>query len=279
MLHVYKFAAMNLLYSHYSLDYFLFSISRMGFRNAEFWGGIPHYDIFADQTEQQKRIRRKFAEYDISVTCFTPEQCVYPFNIAAKEDSIRNKSIDYFSRCIEDAAGFGTDKMLITPGWGNYDEPAEEAWKRSLDSTDRLIQKAEEEGVTLAYEMLQPFESNLVTDITSLKKVMDTFDSPRLGICVDTVPACVAGESLKDYFDEFGERIIHIHLNDGTPSGHMAWGDGTQDLASHMDALKDFKGCITFETADTVYTDNPERAYEKNLAAVTEYLKKQGDKA
>lgn len=273
MLQFDQFAAMNLLYSHYSLDYFLRSMSELGFLNIEFWGNIPHYDYTAEQAEQQKLIKRKFAEYGLNMVCFTPEQCVYPFNIAAKEDNIRKNSIDYFRRGIEDAAAFGANKMLLTSGWGNYDEPEEEAWKRSLDSTDILLSKAEREGVTIAYEILQPFESNLVTDLRSLKRVMDTFSSPYMTVCVDTVPVCVAGETLQDYFDEFGSRVGHIHLNDGDPSGHMAWGDGTQDLAAHMQALRDFDGYITFETADADYTMHPNDAFRKDLAAVGQFFK------
>ena len=273
MLHLDQFAAMNLLYSRYSLGYFLRSMSEIGFRNIEFWGSIPHYDYYADQAEQQKKIRRMFEEYGLAMVCFTPEQCVYPFNIAAGEEKIRKKSIEYFSRCIEDAAAFGAGKMLLTPGWGNFDEDAEEAWKRSLDSTYILLKKAESEGVILAYEILQPFESNLATDIASLRRVAGAFDSPYLGICVDTVPVCVAGETLQEYFDAFGRRVIHIHLNDGTPSGHMAWGDGTQDLKEHLEALRDFGGYVTFETGDTGYAMDPNRAYEKNMDAVSVYFR------
>lgn len=272
MLHMNQFAAMNILYSHYSLDYFLRGMSDLGFRNIEFWGNIPHYDFFADLLSQQKKIRNKFREYGMKMICFTPEQCVYPFNIAAKEENIRKKSIEFFTRGLRDAAGFGTDKMLLTPGWGNYDEPAEEAWKRSLDSTEQLIRIAEQEGVTIAYEILQTFESNLVTDLPSLQRVMDTFDSPNLGICVDTVPVVCAGESLQDYFDAFGDRIIHIHLNDGTPSGHMAWGDGTQDLEAHLRTLRDYTGYITFETADGAYAMNPNQAFARDLETVGAYF-------
>jgi protein FrlC len=49
--------------------------------------------------------------------CFTPEQCIYPFNIASPDELLRRISVDYFLRCIEDAAGFGCGKIMLTPGW------------------------------------------------------------------------------------------------------------------------------------------------------------------
>ncbi|MDV2583722.1 endonuclease, partial [Alkalibacillus haloalkaliphilus] len=73
-------------------------------------------------------------ERDLNIVCVTPEQCVYPYNIAAKDDVIRQKSIEYFCQYIRQTAELEVDKMLCTSGWGHYDEPHEEAWKRSVDS-------------------------------------------------------------------------------------------------------------------------------------------------
>ena len=276
MLTLKQFSAMNISHSRFSLEYFLDGMREIGFENVEFWGATPHYNYMAPQREQQKHIKRLFRERNLNMVCFTPEQCVYPFNIAAKDDCIRKMSIDYFLRCIEDAAGFGCEKIMITPGWGNFDEPEEEAWKRSGDSVDLLLSKSEKEGVVIVYEILQPSESNLVTDLKSLKRMMENFDSPYMACCVDTVPMCCAGETLEDYFREFGGKIQHIHLNDGTPSGHLAWGNGTQNLEEHLRTLDrhGYQGFITFETCDSEYALSPNDAFRQDYDAVRNTLEK-----
>lgn len=265
---------MNILHSRYSLEYFLDGMKEIGFENIEFWGGAPHYSFMAPQKEQQESINKLFRGRDLKMICFTPEQCIYPFNIASKDKLLREASIEYFLRCIEDTAGFGCEKIMLTPGWGNFDEPVEEAWERSVDSLGILLTKAEKEGIQIVYEILQKSESNLVTDLKTLKSMMENFDSPYLACCVDTVPMCCAGETLEDYFTEFGRKIQHIHLNDGSPSGHLAWGDGTQNLTEHLETLirHNYKGLMTFETCDGKFSLNPNDAFRQDYMEATKVL-------
>lgn len=274
MLNLKRFSAMNILHSRFSLEYFLDGMKEIGFETIELWGAVPHYNFMAPQLEQQAHIKKLFRDRGLKMICFTPEQCVYPFNIAAKEEAIRKMSIDYFLRCIEDAVGFDCEKIMLTPGWGNFDEPAEEAWERSVESMGILLSKAEKEGVRIVYEILQPQESNLVTDLKTLKKMMRSFDSQSMACCIDTVPMCCAGETLEDYFKEFGDKIQHIHLNDGSPSGHTVWGNGTQDLRAHLETLNkyNYHGFITFETCDGQYGLHPNDAFEQNYEAVKKVL-------
>ena len=276
MLSLKQFSAMNILHGRFSLEYFLDSMQEIGFENIEFWGAAPHYNYMESQKEQHELIKKRFRERDLKMICFTPEQCIYPFNIAAKEDLLRRMSVDYFLRCIEDAAGFGSPKIMVTSGWGNFDEPAEEAWKRSVDSMSTLLVKAEKEGVQIVYEILQPDESNLVTDLKTLERMMKNFDSPHMACCVDTVPMCRAGETLEDYFRAFGDGIQHIHLNDGAPAGHLAWGDGTQNLEEHLQILNrhHYRGYLTFETCDGKFALHPNEAFRQNIGAVKKALAK-----
>ncbi|MDF3001570.1 MAG: hypothetical protein K0Q48_1689 [Bacillota bacterium] len=278
MLTLNQFSAMNILHSRFSLEYFLNSMKEIGFQNIEFWGGAPHYNYWAPQMEQQNQIKRMFRDRELKMICFTPEQCVYPFNIAAKDKLVREASIDYFLRCIEDTAGFGCEQIMITPGWGNFDEPASEAWHRSADSLATLLNKAEKEGVHIVYEMLQSHESNLVTNLTTLEKMMSNFDSLYLSCCIDTVPMCCAGETLEDYFRVFDGKIHHIHLNDGNPSGHLAWGHGTQSLLEHLMTLDkhNYRGYMTFETCDGAFALNPNAAFLQNYKAAATALMELG---
>ncbi len=270
MLRLNQFSAMNILHGRFSLEYFLDGMKEIGFDNIEFWGAAPHYNYAAPQREQQDHIKKLFRDRGLNMICFTPEQCIYPFNIAACDDLIRKMSVNYFLRCIEDTAGFGCSTMMVTPGWGNFDEPAGEAWERSVESMDALLSKAKREGILLVYEILQKSESNLVTDLKTLKRMMKNFDSPYMACCVDTVPMCCAGETLQDYFEEFKDRIRHIHLNDGNPSGHLAWGNGTQNLTEHLRILDmyEYKGFITFETCDGNFALNPNDAFRQDYEAV-----------
>ena len=124
------------------------------------------------------------------------------------------------------ASELGIDKMLCCAGWGDLDEDVEEAWKRSMDSLDKMLAHAHKAGVQLAFEILCPFESNLVYDLPTVARVMDTFQDNMFGLCVDTVPIRLSGATLEAFFEAFGPRICHVHLTDGRPTGHMPAGLG-----------------------------------------------------
>jgi len=45
--------------------------------------------------------------------------------------------------------------------------------------------------------------------------MMDEIQSEVFKLCVDTVPVRLGGNTLDDFFEEFGKRICHVHLTDG----------------------------------------------------------------
>jgi len=257
-----QFAAMNMVYNRYSFEYFLESIERLHIQNFELWTGAPHLNNFIYSQSDVNEIRKKVEKRNMKIVCVTPEQVMYPHNIAAKNDELREFSVQYFLRYIEMTAQLGADKMLCCAGWGNYDEPVGQAWKRSVASLERLVHRAEQEGVVLAFEILCPFESNLVYNFETTKRMMAEIDSPVFRLCVDTVPVRLGGNTLQQFFEQFGDRICHIHLTDGTPTGHVPLGLGDHPKEEHLAALEanDYKGYVTLEIGDTSWATDPEKA-------------------
>ena len=73
-----------------------------------------------------------------------------------------------------------------------------------------------------------------------------------------------------DYFDRFGDRVWHVHLVDGNPSGHKAWGDGNLPLDDYLRDLRRFgyDGLMTAEIFGRPYIYEPTAAHRKNLTAI-----------
>lgn len=113
-----RVAGMNIHYSHYALEYFLNSMERLEMKNIELWGASPHYYIEDFPLTEAKTIRKKIEPRNLKLICFTPEQCIYSINIAAKESYIRERSINYFIKCIEASIELQSPMMLVTSGWG-----------------------------------------------------------------------------------------------------------------------------------------------------------------
>lgn len=265
-------AAMNMNYMRYSFEYFLDSLERLGIRNFELWAGSPHFCNTDSKTSPVPKMKRMVEERGMKIVCVTPEQCIYPINIAAREDELRKLSVDYFLEYIRQTAELGVDKLLCTSGWGNFDEPVEAAWSRSVDSLEKMAKEAEKEGVVLSFEILAPDESNLVYNFETTKRMLTQLDSPAVKCCIDTNPVCIEGKTMEDYFEAFGDRINHIHLIDGNPAGHLTWGEGTQNLGEHLAALSrhDFSGYMTLELASSY--DGPEGYLKTSLDVLSKIL-------
>lgn len=268
-----QFAAMNMVYNRYSFDYFLDSLDRIGVKNFELWAGAPHFCHFIQSLSDAENVRKKIEGRGFKIVCLTPEQVMYPHNIAAADRELRQFSLDYFHRYIDQAAQLGADKMLCCAGWGNYDEDYNEAWKRSVESLWSMAEHAGKVGITLAFEILGRFESNLVNDFESTKKMMEEIQVPCFKLCLDTVPMRTCGSTIETFFDAFPGRICHFHLTDGTPAGHVPCGKGEHPIGDYIAALErlGYDGYITLEIGDTGCCTNPHEATKAGFDYVKQY--------
>ena len=212
----------------------------------------------------------------LGIVCLTPEQVLYPYNIASENEELRRASVDYFLKNLEVAAELEVDKMLCTSGWGSYGQDTGPAFTRAITSLGELLERAEKLGVTLAFEVLSTFESNLACNLAGTKRILDALPSPSMRLCVDTVAVNMGGDTLQEYFDTFGSRICHFHLTDGSPSGHVPLGLGNLPVLTYIKQLEDFAydGAITLEIGDTSWCDRPHEATWTGFSFLCQTLEK-----
>lgn len=269
-----KFANMNFHYQRYPFDYFLDSTVRLGMQAVELWGGAPHVYVDDASHEDILSMRREMKRRDLDLVCFTPEQCIYPINLSAKDDTLRLRSIEYFKKCIGVTNTLETSLMLVTVGYGFYNEPAEEAWARGLESLQVLAKEAEKQGVVLALEPMSKMGSNLITDLKTLKRMYDEVNSPALKVLMDTIPMTLGGDSIEAYGDAFGNDLAHIHFldGDGKTSAHLGWGMGVFPLESFAESLTaiGYDKYLTLELIGPQYNWEPEQFTKSSLDRLSE---------
>lgn len=267
-------AGMNIHYVNYSLDYFLDAQQRLGFRTIELWCGNPHVWIDHMRYYDAAVLRKKIAARDLRVCVLTPENCLYPYQVGAKEPELRERSFAYFRNGILLAEELEVPMMEINSGWGYWNEPAEEAWKRSQDMLSRLADEAENHGVILVLESLRPEESQIVTNLEQTKKMLAAVNSHYLKPMADLCAVSVAGESLADWFEAFGKDLCHMHFIDGDPYGHLVWGDGTHHLGKEIQILNQYgyEGCLGQEITDGRYFADPAAADFRNIKNFERYI-------
>ena len=262
-----QLAVMNIQYRYYPFRKFLDDAVKYRIKNIEVWGAAPHFHLEDLTYLEIKQIRSDIERRGLKVVCYTPEQCVYPINIAADSRDERRRSLKFFENHIR-AAEIGADKILVTSGWGYFDgSNREEAWKHAVQGIYDLAECGACHGIRIALEVLRKDESNLVNDLPSLVHMLDELNHDRIGAILDTCPMNLAGETPKDYLDALGSRLIHVHFIDGAPRGHLAWGDGILDMRRYLNELSDggYQGYLSLEITDGRYYLDPECSVRQSV--------------
>ena len=250
-------------------------LARHGFGEMELWGIAPHLDLFHADDRKVAAVRAMLADHGLSVRIFTPEQVVYPVNIASGDADYRRASVQRFRRAADIAAALGARHLFLTAGRGYETEPQESAWNRAADSLWEIASYAAGLSVRCLLEPLQRRESNILHNVADLRRMMDRIGLPNVDAVLDLVAMACAGDGVGDYLAVFGPHLGHVHIVDGTPSGHLVWGDGTLPLGDWITALAaaGYGGTMSFEPfGDGSYALDPEAALVRNLAAIRDHL-------
>ena len=267
----------NFSYQHRPLEACLDDLAALGRTAVELWGVAPQLHVPWLSDAEARAVRRAAGERGLDVVCFTPEQVAYPVNIASPDPRLRAESIRMFLRAAEIAVELGSPRLFLTPGRGFEDEAPGAAWARSVDALGEIAERAAALGLECLLEPLQRVESDLVTTAADAARALADVGAGNLGIALDTVAMAVAGDDVDAYFDALGDRVRHVHLVDGAPAGHLAWGDGELPLDEILDALgrRGYAGWMTVELfGDGGYALDPEPALRRSLARIEAALER-----
>ena len=271
-----QIAGMNLHYKLYPFEYFLQTQQSLGFKTIEMWAGAPHYLVDDCGYQDNYREVRKMIEeeYGLHVGCFTPECASYPYLIAAWEDDVHKKSLEYYKYGLEAAGKFGASVMQITCCGGAWDRDPRYALERAVESLRILGPVAANNGVTLTVETVRPEESIVVTTLPELKRVLDAVNHPNVKAALDTCAMGVANETIEEWFRVLGSDIRHMHFIDGRPYGHLVWGEGLHPLDDFIQTLNDnhYEGYLGQELTEVRYMFDPAEVDKRNMAAYQAFL-------
>ena len=217
---------MNQHYRRFSLDYFLDCQQRLGIRQIKLWCGASHFWLDHEGTGDVPALKQKLLDHDVRVVSVTAPSIAYQYQYASQEPELLEYSFRYFSNAIRLAAQLGADRVVVNSGWGYTGEDESTMWNRCRDHLYRLCRVAEAEGILLVMESLRDDESNLVYDLPRAREMYRQIGHPNLKMMVDNIATGAAGETLEDWFDAFGDDLIHMHFLDGDPWLHNVWGDG-----------------------------------------------------
>ena len=140
-----ELSLMNINHRYYSIETFFKAAGEAGYRNIELWTGSMHLYVDCHEHDSVDKIRDLAAQYGIKIVCVCPEQNnPKPWNVAVRGEAGQKRILSYFKNVIDVAVELGVPQILVTSGWAYLDEPAEDAWSRSV----AMLRSVGEDDVT-----------------------------------------------------------------------------------------------------------------------------------
>ena len=165
-------------------------------------------------------------------------------------------------QAVDVTAAAGADWMcgVLASALGRYPgPPTRHGWDNAVAVLRDIASHAADVGVNLGLEVVNRYESNLVTTVQTGLDFLDAVGSDHLWLHFDTYHALIEEESLDGAVRQAGDRLGYVHVGQ---NDRGALATGTVDLEGVLAALVDidYRGPITFEgfsraTADPELAD------------------------
>jgi D-psicose/D-tagatose/L-ribulose 3-epimerase len=153
----------------------------------------------------------------------------------SEDDAVRQKSLDYFKRCIDTADAIGGAGSVICgvnyapAGYITGRARTREEWDRSVENFRRAARYAGERGILLAVEPLNRFETHFLNTAADGVKFCRDVGEPNAKVHLDTYHMIREEKNYYTSIVETGEYLAMLHAceNDrGTPgTGLVRWDD------------------------------------------------------
>jgi D-psicose/D-tagatose/L-ribulose 3-epimerase len=174
-------------------------------------------------------------------------------DVSHEEADMRRRGVEYLRTCIDLAAAIGsphvagpmysaTGKTRLLP-----EDEREQQRRWAAESLRAAGEYAGEQGVALAIEPLNRFETDLINTVEQGLDLCDRIGLDNVGLLLDTFHMNIEEKSIPHAIRRAGARLRHFHAceNDrGAPgSGHVEWGPV-------LEALRDtgFDGQMVIES-------------------------------
>jgi deoxyribonuclease-4 len=194
-------------------------------RNQRQWNAKP---ISADEEKNFKAAMRS------SKVKITFSHCSYLLNLAASDETIREKSIAALTEEVNRCTQLGLSYCIMHPGAAGS-QSQEDAIKKIAEALTFVLLKTPASSVMILLEITAGQGTSVGGKFENLEHIYDRVKSKRIGYCFDTCHAFVSGydirtekgmEATLKHFDKtLGlENLKVFHLN-----------DSKGDLGSHLD--------------------------------------------
>jgi len=223
-------------------------IAEAGLKEVEFWAETPWYWEGERREELAEEIRSAFS--GLKMTLHGP---VMDLNPSSYNDLVCQATIAESLRAIDLAAFLGAKVVTIHPGKRTAKRPVRDTERQKFCKyLDACLGRAEERGVLLALENLEPAPWSICAEPEEMVRFLDEF---LIGMTLDISHATPPLSRAIAFVDHLKYRILNVHVS-STKNGvrHLLPSDGSVDQV--LEALRDagYGGPMTLELDDKKFS-------------------------
>jgi sugar phosphate isomerase/epimerase len=180
------------------------------------------------------------------------------------DESIRNKTCEYFIELIKCCADLGGKVMVIgSPKQRNVYEglTRRKAWAYAKATFQRCAAFAQEKGVTLCIEPLSRGDTNFINTHDEAIQMIQEVNNPNFRLVLDVKAMCDEDTPIPAIIRDGKSYLAHFHANDENRRGP---GFGSTDFLPIMAALRKigYQGYVSVEVFD--FKPDPETIASKS---------------
>jgi len=157
-----------------------------------------------------------------------------PSRDASSEDAtIRRQAAEYIKACVKISKGVGSEvvagPMYSAVGKTRLLDAAgrNKQWGMAVETLKGAADNAGEEGIKLAIEPLNRFETDLINTVEQGLDLISRIDRPNVGLLLDTFHMNIEEKDWAAAIRQAGSKIFHFHASEndrGTPGkGLINW--------------------------------------------------------
>ena len=159
------------------------------------------------------------------------------FSLATDDEGLRRRTVTHISDVVKRAADTGARLVagpLYSPVGYKPGRRTDEEWRRVVDGYRAIGPVLESQGVTIAVEPLNRFETHFLNTAADAVRLCDEIAHPNVGILFDTFHANIEEKNIADACRMVARHLKHVHISEndrGIPgTGHVPFADVIQVL-------------------------------------------------